>query len=422
MKAIVVSNISKKYSVSSSQERDVSFREMLTIQLYSFFKKRDSYHDFYALKDINFEVEQGEVIGIVGKNGSGKSTLLKILSKITAPTSGKAIIRGRVASLLEVGTGFHGELSGRENIFMSGIILGMKRWEINKYFREIVTFAGVEKFLDVPVKKYSSGMRLRLAFSVAAHLQPEILLVDEVLAVGDYEFEKKCLKVIKNISSTGRTILFVSHNMDTIERLCTRVLLMKEGEIIADGSPKDIVSQHLGVKQNHLGYKDLLVGGQLSHEIIDINEIHIVNKSFLSDGTVYSDQELMIEFSYNINQSATRTSLSLNFYNIDGQLLFSTFEALSKNIKGGVRNIGRYKSVCSVPKNIFNEGVVYVSLKILNSGVEGKIIDSNTIAYHDKILSFYVKNDRYKNINGFIWKNNGLISPEALWSVNKNIS
>src|SRR3989338_10311204 len=229
MKAIVVQNLSKIYNVAHAQDGVIGFREMVTEQIRSFFYKKTKSNEFCALKNISFEIEQGEVLGIIGKNGSGKSTLLKILSRITAPTSGKVIINGRVASLLEVGTGFHEELTGRENIFMSGIILGMKRWEIYKHFDEIVLFAGVEQFIDTPVKKYSSGMRLRLAFSVAAYLQPEILLVDEVLAVGDYEFEKKCLETMESIRAEGRTILFVSHNSDMILRLCKTGLLIDRG-------------------------------------------------------------------------------------------------------------------------------------------------------------------------------------------------
>jgi lipopolysaccharide transport system ATP-binding protein len=202
---------------------------------------------FWALKDINFEVKEGEVLGIIGKNGAGKSTLLKILSQITEPTSGKIEIHGRVASLLEVGTGFHPELSGRENIYMNGTILGMTRREINTKLDEIIDFSGVEKFIDTPVKFYSSGMKVRLGFSVAAHLEPEILIIDEVLAVGDYEFQKKCLGKMDDISkSQGRTVLFVSHQMDAVRSLCTRSLLLKEGKIMYSGNTASIIDNYLG--------------------------------------------------------------------------------------------------------------------------------------------------------------------------------
>ena len=200
---------------------------------------------FWALKDINFEVERGEVLGVIGRNGAGKSTLLKILSRITYPTEGEIVMRGRVGSLLEVGTGFHPELTGRENIYFNGAILGMKKKEIEDKFDEIIKFSGVEKFLDTPVKRYSSGMNVRLAFSVAAHLDPEILLVDEVLAVGDAEFQKKCLGKMGEVASEGRTVLFVSHNLEAVRRLCPRGILIESGEIILDGSVEQSLEQYL---------------------------------------------------------------------------------------------------------------------------------------------------------------------------------
>jgi lipopolysaccharide transport system ATP-binding protein len=199
----------------------------------------------WALKDVSFEVMPGEIVGIIGRNGAGKSTLLKILSRITRPTSGEADIYGRVGNLLEVGTGFHPDLSGRENIYLNGAILGMRRGEIGRKFDEIVAFAEVERFLDTPVKYYSSGMYLRLAFAVAAHLEPEILLVDEVLAVGDAAFQKKCLGKMREVSGQGRTILFVSHNMSAIERMCGRVLLLQGGRLCEEGTPHSMIERYL---------------------------------------------------------------------------------------------------------------------------------------------------------------------------------
>ena len=203
---------------------------------------------FWALRDINLEVEQGEVLGIIGKNGTGKSTLLKILSRVTAPTRGNIKVKGRIASLLEVGTGFHPELTGRENIFLNGAILGMSKQEVKRNFDEIVNFSGVEDFIDTPVKRYSSGMYVRLAFAVAAHLDPEILLIDEVLAVGDVEFQKKCLEKVKAVTSEGRTVLFVSHNMASIETLCQKAILLENGKMIFNGYAEDTVAHYLGSK------------------------------------------------------------------------------------------------------------------------------------------------------------------------------
>ena len=205
----------------------------------------DEVEEFWALREVNFEIRRGEIVGIIGRNGAGKSTLLKILSRITEPTEGRVVIRGRIASLLEVGTGFHPELTGRENIYLNGAILGMTRAEIRRKFEEIVVFADVQRFLDMPVKRYSSGMYVRLAFSVAAHLEPEILVVDEVLAVGDAEFQKKCLRKMQDVAGYGRTVLFVSHNMGTIQQLCTRAILVDHGAIISDDQPPVAVKEYL---------------------------------------------------------------------------------------------------------------------------------------------------------------------------------
>ena len=251
--AIKVENLSKMYQIGEKQERYYTFRDTLTnIALAPFRRLRrigkptKEEEIIWALKDVSFEVKHGEVVGIIGRNGAGKTTLLKILSRITEPTEGQAEIHGRVGSLLEVGTGFHPELTGRENIFLNGAILGMRKTEINRKFDEIVDFAEIEKFMDTPVKRYSSGMYVRLAFAVAAHLEPEILLVDEVLAVGDAAFQKKCLGKMGNVAKEGRTVLFVSHNMAAIENLCPRVLLLNNGLLELDGNSQYVLSQYQG--------------------------------------------------------------------------------------------------------------------------------------------------------------------------------
>jgi len=212
--------------------------------------KKASSREFWALRDVNFSVNEGEVLGVVGRNGAGKSTLLKLLSRITEPTEGRAIMRGRVASLLEVGTGFHPELSGRENIYLNGAILGMRKAEVNRKFDEIIDFSGVEQFLDTPVKRYSSGMYVRLAFAVAAHLEPEILIVDEVLAVGDASFQRRCLGKMREVSQGGRTVIFVSHNMSAVNTLCDRGLLLSDGGVAFVGDTGDTISQYLGFGEN----------------------------------------------------------------------------------------------------------------------------------------------------------------------------
>jgi lipopolysaccharide transport system ATP-binding protein len=251
---IRVENLSKKYIVSHRQEGYATFRDAITNGARSLtqalfnrkeYKASSPDEEFWALKDVNFEIEQGDRVGIIGRNGAGKSTLLKVLSRITEPTSGSIRIRGRVASLLEVGTGFHPELTGRENIFLNGAILGMEKSEIRRKFDEIVDFAEIEKFLDTPVKRYSSGMYVRLAFAVAAHLEPEILIIDEVLAVGDAQFQKKCLGKMESVSTNeGRTVLFVSHNLATIKQLCNRGVLLERGMLKAQGTLAQIMDSY----------------------------------------------------------------------------------------------------------------------------------------------------------------------------------
>jgi lipopolysaccharide transport system ATP-binding protein len=243
--AINVSGVSKRYSIGV--KKDDSLRTSLT----SLFKgSGSSSEDFWALNNLSFKIKKGDVVGVVGRNGAGKSTLLKILSQITRPTEGKIEIAGRIASLLEVGTGFHPELTGRENIYLNGTILGMSRKEVKAKFDEIVEFSGVQKFIDTPVKHYSSGMYVRLAFAVAAHLEPEILIIDEVLAVGDAEFQEKCLGKMKDVSTQGRTVLFVSHNMAAIQSLCTTGIFLQHGELIAHGPIEQIINSYLASKSD----------------------------------------------------------------------------------------------------------------------------------------------------------------------------
>ncbi|AFY36209.1 ABC transporter ATP-binding protein [Calothrix sp. PCC 7507] len=251
---IRVENLGKKYILGhQQQERYTALRDVITNGAKGLVnalqngkgKSENNQEEFWALKDVSFEIKQGDRVGIIGRNGAGKSTLLKILSRITEPTKGSIKIQGRVASLLEVGTGFHPELTGRENIYLNGAILGMGKEEIKRKFDEIVAFAEVEKFLDTPVKRYSSGMYVRLAFAVAAHLEPEILIVDEVLAVGDAQFQKKCLGKMEDVGKEGRTVLFVSHNMSTIQSLCSRCILLKTGQVIEDGQPSNVLQYYL---------------------------------------------------------------------------------------------------------------------------------------------------------------------------------
>ena len=262
---IAVENLSKKYIIGhQKQERYIALRDVLASGAKRFLYKLahpftipeddPTHEEFWALKDVSFEIHQGDQLGVIGRNGAGKSTLLKILSRITEPTSGRFSIRGRVASLLEVGTGFHPELTGRENIFLNGAILGMRQAEIKRKFDAIVSFAEIERFLDTPVKRYSSGMYVRLAFAVAAHLEPEILIVDEVLAVGDAQFQKKCMGKMEDIGKEGRTVIFVSHNLGALGDLCTKGILLANGRMVAEGKISDVIERYiLSANDNSLG-------------------------------------------------------------------------------------------------------------------------------------------------------------------------
>lgn len=264
---ISVENLSKAYRIGVKDEAPDTLVGAMTgvirapLKNFNRLRKLDTFSGspgdahsedtLWALNDVSFDVQEGEVVGIIGRNGAGKSTLLKILSRITDPTSGRAVIRGRVSSLLEVGTGFHPELSGRDNIYMNGTILGMTKREVDRKFDEIVDFSGVEKFLDTPVKRYSSGMQVRLAFSVAAHLEPEVLVIDEVLAVGDMEFQNRCLGRMRDVAQSGRTVLFVSHNLEAVKALCSRVILLKDGSVWANGSPEKYIPSYIrSMKEN----------------------------------------------------------------------------------------------------------------------------------------------------------------------------
>ena len=279
----------------------------------------------WALRDVSLEVQRGEVVGIIGGNGAGKSTLLKILSRIVTPTEGWARIEGRVGSLLEAGTGFHSELTGRENVFMSGAILGMRKAEIERKFDQIVAFADIGPFLDTPVKRYSSGMQVRLAFAVAAHLEPEVLIVDEVLAVGDAEFQKKCLGRMRDVShGDGRTVLFVSHNMDAVQRLCTRSILMERGRAVAAGATSDIVAQYLaraGALSSAGAWIDLSGVERTGSGVARVAQAHYWSETDAAAGQPYPDGPLRVELAIETHAACTIPSIAVTLYDMQGTKL-----------------------------------------------------------------------------------------------------
>jgi len=337
----------------------------------------------WALEDVNFSVNQGEVLGIIGRNGAGKSSLLKILSKVTSPTKGQITLNGRVASLLEVGTGFNPELTGRENIYLNGAILGMTKKEIAGKFDEIVAFSGVEKYIDTPVKRYSSGMYVRLAFAVAAHLEPEILIVDEVLAVGDVDFQKKCIGKMKDVANAGRTVLFVSHNMEAVKNLCSRALLMEHGTIVSEGSPSQVIETYLNNRNKadwgHT-YSELEAPG---NEFTRLKSIEL--KPIREDGkpiiTVKSSLEINISF-WNYVEDLV-ANLSLHLYAATGECVFNVITQLPPPTLG----VGLHHARCVIPKELLNTGFFYISFMVVKD-------TAKPLYFFEEVITFEVEEER----------------------------
>ncbi|WDE95977.1 polysaccharide ABC transporter ATP-binding protein [Lentisphaera profundi] len=374
---ITVENLSKSYTLKHQQEAHYStLRDTLVNGVKGFGKKLlgrsdpdfQEKEEFWALKDINFEIKQGDRVGIIGRNGAGKSTLLKVLSRITEPTMGRIHLKGRVASLLEVGTGFHPELTGRENIFLNGAIMGMSKWEIKKKFDEIVAFAEVEKFLDTPVKRYSSGMYVRLAFAVAAHLEPEILVVDEVLAVGDAQFQKKCLGKMEDVGKEGRTVIFVSHNMDMINHLCENAILLEEGNIIDYRETEVITQKYLsdrcGVRESGIfKFKNNREKGGF-HEVI------------FGDGKTNSVQfgnMLTIKIVFELKEIISGFHVALHLSKSNGSVIFTTADTDLNKENFTTRPAGIYTTTLLLPVNSLNTDIYYIRLSMGIPGTE--IID-----------------------------------------------
>jgi lipopolysaccharide transport system ATP-binding protein len=343
---IRVENLGKKYILGhQKQERYTALRDVMANGAKSFGRKvlkpfgkkiaDPGVNEFWALKDVSFEIKQGDRIGIIGRNGAGKSTLLKILSRITEPTCGRISIKGRIASLLEVGTGFHPELTGRENIFLNGAILGMSKAEITRKFDEIVAFAEVEKFLDTPVKRYSSGMYVRLAFSVAAHLEPEILIVDEVLAVGDSAFQKKCLGKMEDVGKEGRTVLFVSHTMSTITTLCQKAIWLSHGHVEMQGDAEQITSKYLMQGAEHSG--EVILKNNDSSQRFEFKRVSLLNHTGNITSAFDIRDPIKIQLEYYATKLLKNLEISLRVYNSSGIPIFTTNRSsyLSSDVTAG---------------------------------------------------------------------------------------
>lgn len=359
----------------------------------------------WALQDINFEVKRGEVVGIIGKNGAGKSTLLKILSKVTTPTRGRVYTKGRVSSLLEVGTGFHPELTGRENVFLNGAILGMTKSEIRKKFDEIVEFSGVGKYIDTPVKRYSSGMYVRLAFAVAAHLDPEILIVDEVLAVGDAEFQKKCLGKMKEVSCEGRTVLFVSHNMDVIQTICLKGIYLRNGRIAHIGNVADSIQLYLSKDCKHVSYLKW-DDDKPGDEVAKLNYARLIDENMNNITYVKLGQRFGIEYEYEIYKVGYAPVPNIHVLTIKDQYVFVASEKISEKQK----KVGRHKVIAWFPSNLLNAGSykVHIALSTLYPFVQ---VHFNV----QEALVFDVLEDINERGHNYIHAVPGVVRPILEW-------
>jgi len=367
-----------------------------------------------ALHDVSFEVRQGETLGIIGSNGAGKSTLLKVLARVTEPSAGRAEVRGRLGSLLEVGTGFHQELTGRENVFLNGAILGMRRAEIRRRFDEIVAFAEVERFIDTPVKFYSSGMYLRLAFAVAAHLEPEILLIDEVLAVGDAAFQEKCLGKMGDVANDGRTILFVSHNMTAMEALCDRLIWMKNGAVIADGPSRDIISTYLNTyvtSRTEQSWPDQSTAPGNEHVRMHATRVRV--QDGVIDDEITLSTPLRIEFEYWLADARTQLIPNLYLVNSHGAVVFRT--APTDLTPWQNRGDGRMlvRDSCEVPGNLLNDGTHRIAFSLWRG--------HEIVYWVDDLLVFDVR-DTMEMRNAWYEKWPGVVRPILEWRTESSVS
>jgi lipopolysaccharide transport system ATP-binding protein len=420
--AIRVEKLSKQYRIGVLQERPDTLRDLLTtnVQRMGQWLKRggkarsEGPSHIWALKDISFEVERGQVLGIVGRNGAGKSTLLKVLSRVTDPTQGYGEIHGRVGSLLEVGTGFHPELSGRENIYLNGAILGMRREEIDRKFDEIVEFSEVGKFIDTPVKRFSSGMYLRLAFAVAAHLEPEILVVDEVLAVGDAEFQRKCLGKMSDVAQEGRTVLFVSHNMSAVLRLTQETIVLDQGKMVMRAPTPEAVDHYLNMGLTKQGERDWSGEAFLNqHSPFVPVALRILNLAGQVVDTVNAAEGFSIEWVYHLTEDITGLRVGIYMMTTRGEFVFTSFDTDDEQLyeQYTVRTPGRYISRCRIPPNLMNEGRYVL-------GVNASVYRIQRFFQDDKALTFTVD---ATGAPGMQWPEPrlGPVRPKLEWKIGK---
>jgi lipopolysaccharide transport system ATP-binding protein len=416
--AIRATALGKRYDVGRTLDPHRTLREALMESVGGMIdsirpgRKRDDTPPFWALRDVSFEIARGQAVGLIGGNGAGKSTLLKVLSRVTTPTTGRGEIHGRVGSLLEVGTGFHPDLTGRENVFLNGAILGMRRAEIVARFDEIVGFAEVERFIDTPVKRYSSGMYLRLAFAVAAHLEPEVLLVDEVLAVGDAAFQRKCLGKMGDVASSGRTVLFVSHNMAAVQSLCERALWLRGGQVVEDGPTNAVVSRYLSEAQTTRTMREWPeLSSAPGNDRVRMRRAAVAwpptRGGAEETNEITTRTPLRLEFEYWNLREGARLNLSLHVYDQQGVMAFNTLPPVGSAWRGKPFPVGRFRDVCHIPADLLNDGRYRIELLVVQ--------DETTVVYRDDdILTFEVR-DSADLRGGWYGRWPGVVRPLLAW-------
>lgn len=406
--AVRAEGLSKSYRLEGAGRHD-TLRDLISEAARSPFggsKKARKEETLWALRDVSFEVRQGEVVGIIGANGAGKSTLLKILSRITEPTSGWAEIQGRLGSLLEVGTGFDPELTGRENVFLNGAILGMKRGEIKRRFDEIVEFSEVERFIDTPVKRYSSGMYMRLAFAVAAHLEPEVLIVDEVLAVGDASFQRKCLGKMGNVAKSGRTVLFVSHNMLAVEDLCDRAIWLQDGAIASEGSSKSVVSRYLRESSSTSTERSWEAPEDApGNADVRLRRVRVRPEGGSAGDEICVRDSFLLELEYWSLRPKANLAPSVAVYNEHGVVVFTTGPRFEPDGPGAPA--GLYRHVCRIPGDLMNDGTHRISVYVARDG--------RNVLQEDDALVFEVR-DEVETRRGWHGDWVGAVRPMLSWT------
>jgi lipopolysaccharide transport system ATP-binding protein len=417
--AVRIEHLSKVYTIGRSQPRSDHYdtlRDQIAHTCRSLFRRTGNHVqdvEFWALQDVSLQVGEGEVVGIIGRNGAGKSTLLKILSRITPPTKGRVQLYGRVGSLLEVGTGFHPELTGRENVFLNGAILGMRRADVARKFDEIVDFAEVSDFIDMPVKRYSSGMYMRLAFSVAAHLETEILIVDEVLAVGDVRFQGKCLNKMQEARNQGRTILFVSHNMDTVARLCERVVVMHEGRILLDGAARPAVSAYLEAGLGRTAVREWTDPSDApGGEVARVRRVCVRSASGVPIDAVDVRESFGVEMEYDVLKPGFVILPNYHFCNDQNLHIFSAHDS-DPTWRRQIRPVGRYVSTVWIPGNFLAEGTLRVNFELTTL----EPIVNDICAVRDIVSVNVIDSINEDSARGdWVGPMNGVVRPLLRWS------